>query len=416
MRIVHRSPDSITPYPGNPRCNDAAVDAVAASIKAFGFRQPIVVDADGVIIVGHTRWKAAKKIGLKKVPVHVATDLSPEQQRAYRIADNQTASLAEWDYDRLIAELTELGNGEFDLSLLGFGEKELAQLLHSGLADGLTDPDAVPETPDEAVTQPGDLYILGDHRLLCGDSTLPEAIARVAADAERRMCFPDPPWNVAIGGDGNPRHRQRKGLENDDLSDADYTAFLSAFIRNLRGAVTGDVYCVLGAAQWPTLDACLRAEGYHWSATVIWVKDIFVLGRSKYHRRYEPIWYGWHGSGKSSFAGDRKQDDVWEFARPRRSEEHPTMKPVELVARAIENSSQAGDLVFDPFVGSGTTIIACEQLGRGRRAVEIAPRYCDVVVRRWEEFTGRKAERAGKHKRTPASRKKAGVRKRPKKI
>jgi DNA modification methylase len=203
------------------------------------------------------------------------------------------------------------------------------------------------------------------------------------------MMFTDPPWNVAIGKDSNPRHRQREGLKNDDLSAADYRAFLDGFVKAVKPHISGDIYVVLGASEWPTLDLALRGNEFHWSATIIWVKDLFVLGRSKYHRRYEPIWYGW--GKKSSFCARRDLDDVWEIPRPRRSEEHPTMKPVELCVRAIENSGRKS--VVDPFVGSGTTIIAAQQLGRRCFAMEIDTHYCDVAITRWEKFTGEKAER-----------------------
>jgi DNA modification methylase len=198
---------------------------------------------------------------------------------------------------------------------------------------------------------------------------------------------------VAIGLDSNPRHRQRKGLKNDNLSPEQFQQFLNGFVGAVESHVSGDFYCVLGASEWPTLDSTLRSRGFHWSATIIWAKDIFVLGRSKYHRRYEPIWYGWREKGKSSFIGRRDVDDVWEIPRPKRSEEHPTMKPVQLPLRAILNSSVPGDIVVDPFGGSGSTLIACEQTGRKAHLMELDPIYCDVIWQRWETFSGRKAER-----------------------
>jgi site-specific DNA-methyltransferase (adenine-specific) len=393
MKIELRPIETITPYEQNPRINDAAVDAVAASLKEFGFRQPIVVDAESVIVVGHTRYKGALKLRLSHVPVHVATDLTPAQAKAYRIADNQTASIAEWDKVLLPLELAGLQEMNFDLSLLGFGEADLAELMGTTGNAGLVDPDEVPEPPEEPVTKPGDAWHLGDHRLMCGDATSPTDVARLMDSTVARMCFTDPPWNVAIGSDANPRHRQRPGLKNDDLSAADFRAMLDGFAQALRPHLAGDLYCVLGASEWPTLDLALRGAGYHWSATVIWVKDQFVLGRSKYHRRYEPIWYGWHEQGKSSFGDRRDLDDVWEIPRPKRSELHPTCKPVELVARAIANSSVPGDAVIDCFGGSGTTLIAAEQTGRTAHLMELGPLYCDVIVSRWEQFSGKTAER-----------------------
>ncbi len=384
---------NVKPYDQNPRVNDSAVDAVVASIKEFGWRQPIVVDGEGVIIVGHTRHKAALKMELTEVPVHVATELSPAQVKAYRIADNQSANIAEWNIDLLGLELAGLKEMEFDLGLLGFDADELADLMGTQINPGLTDPIEVPEVPEQAITQPGDLWLLDDHRLLCGDSTNPAHVARLMDGNIAAMAFSDPPWNVSIGQDNCPRHRQRAGLKNDDLSAEDFRSFLGGFARNLKPHVSGDVYCVLGASEWPTLDLTLRDAGYHWSATIIWVKDAFVLGRSKLHRRYEPIWYGWHKDGKSSFCDRRDLDDVWEIPRPRRSEEHPTMKPVELMLRAITYSSKRGQVVVDLFGGSGSTLIAAEQCGRKAYLMELEPNYCDVIKTRWEQHTGKKAQR-----------------------
>jgi DNA modification methylase len=209
------------------------------------------------------------------------------------------------------------------------------------------------------------------------------------AGSKAQMMFTDPPWNVGIGQDSNPRHRQRKGLVNDSLPPDEFQSFLDGFVDAVMPHVTGDIYCVLGASEWPRLDATLRSHGLHWSATVIWVKDTFVLGRSKYHRRYEPIWYGWQDKGSSSFCEQRDLDDVWEIPRPKRSELHPTTKPVALVARALANSSHRSQVVADPFLGSGTTLIAAEQTGRVCYGLEIDPAYCDVVCARWSALTGR---------------------------
>jgi DNA modification methylase len=393
MKIELWPIDRPKPYPGNPRDNDAAVEVVARSLRAYGFRQPVVVDRDEVVIVGHTRLKAARKLGLTQVPVHVAADLTPEQVRAYRLADNASAEHAAWDYDLLPIEISELQAANYDLGLLGFGEAELARLLHGVVNDGLTDPDDVPEPPEEPLTRPGDLWVLGGHRVLCGDATKGADVQRLMEGKKAAMLFSDPPWNVAIGRDSNPKHRQRRGLANDDLPPEQFAAFLDGFVAAARPHVAGDWYVVLGASGWPRLDAALRAQGFHWSATIVWAKDTFVLGRSHYHRRYEPVWFGWHGKGKSSFNGRRDLDDVWDIPRPKRSDEHPTMKPVELVRRAVDASSPAGGVVLDPFGGSGTTLIACEQTGRQARLVEIDPLYCDVIVRRFEAFTGKTAER-----------------------
>jgi DNA modification methylase len=391
MKIETWPIDKLVPYARNPRQNASAVDAVAASIREFGWRVPLVVAPDGTIVCGHTRLLAARKLGMTEVPVHIASELTEAQLKAFRIFDNKSHELASWDDTLLPLELRDLEALGIDLSTLAFPEDELKRLLAPAANAGLCDPDEVPAPPSEPIMQRGDVWTLGEHRLICGDSTDVRDVQRLMANEQATMVFSDPPWNVAIGKDSNPRHRQRRGLVNDDLTGEQFEDFLSAFVLAMKPVVTGDIYIVLGAAEWPTLDRVLRGHGFHWSASIIWVKDVFVLGRSKYHRRYEPIWYGWSADGKSSYCGGRDQDDVWEIPRPRVSEEHPTMKPVALVAKAIGNSSKRGDLVYEPFCGSGSTLIACEQLGRRCRAIEIDPTYCDVVVKRWEQFSGQKA-------------------------
>ena len=235
-------------------------------------------------------------------------------------------------------------------------------------------------------TERGQIWEIGKHRLMCGDATSLEEVSLLMKGTKAEMCFTDPPWNVAIGGDNNPRHRQREGLQNDSMPQTDFAFFLAAAAQTIAQFTGGDVYCVMGCEQWPTIDAALRAVDLHWSATIIWVKDLFVLGRSKYHRRYEPIWYGWPSAGNSSFDGGRDLDDVWEIARPRTSEEHPTMKPVELYKRAIANSSAHKALVFDPFAGSGTIFVAAEQTGRVANGCEIDPKYVAVALERMSDM------------------------------
>jgi len=384
--------DRPQPYEKNPRiAPDVAIAKVARSLKEFGWRQPIVVDSEGLILVGHTRLLAAKKLGLEHVPVHVAAGLTPAQAKAYRLADNRSAQETSWEYELLNLELDELAGLDYDLSLTGFDSDELAGLRIPKGRGEAEEVDPV-EPPAEPTSKLGDLWLLGRHRLLCGDSTDATAMDRLMASQRGTAAFTDPPWNVAIGQDSNPRHRQRAGLENDDLSPEDFAKFLGDFARNLERHLDGDLYCVLGASEWPTLDLALRGAGFHWSATIIWVKDVFVLGRSKYHRRYEPLWYGWPDKGTSSFGERRDLDDVWEIPRPKVSAEHPTMKPIELVSRAITNSSRHGDLIVDPFGGSGTTLLAAEQLGRRCNMMELDPGYCDVIVERYRLLTGQEAE------------------------
>lgn len=357
------------------------LDAIRRSLDVFGQQKPIVVDAKGIIVAGNGTLEAARGLGWTHIDA-VRSDLAGPQRTAYAIADNRTAELAEWEETELVAHLEELtAVDDFEETVTGFDEREIGRMLQGEIVE-----DEVPQIPETPITRPGDLWLLGEHRLLCGDATKADDVLGLLAQRKATMCFTDPPWNVGIGQDSNPRHRQREGLANDNLSEADFTCFLKAFAHHL-GMVVGDVYCVLGASQWPALDHALRATGLHWSATIVWIKQTFVLGRSKYHRRYEPIWYGWRNA--SSYCGDRSEDDVWNIDRPFRSEVHPTMKPVALVARAIANSSHKKDIIYDPFLGSGTTLIAAEQLGRRCYGIEIEPKYVDVACRRWANLTGK---------------------------
>jgi DNA modification methylase len=387
-------------YEANPRViSEAAIEKVALSIGEYGWRQPIVVDEAGVIIAGHTRLRAAKKLGRETVPVHVATGLTAAQVRGLRLMDNRSAEESGWDDSLLVAELDELLALDFDLVYAGF-EEDLDEVLGSGdplglAGHGADDGDELPAVEAFPVSRAGDLWVCGPHRVLCGNATVADDVAMLLGSETAAMCLTDPPFNVAIGKDSNPKHRQRRGLVNDDLPETDFAAFLERLAQLLAERVAGDVYCFMGASEWPALDGAMRAAGLHRSATIIWVKDAFVLGRSKYHRRYEPIWYGWRASATSSYCAGRDQDDVWEFARPRRSEEHPTMKPVALVRRAIGNSSAEGDLVFDPFLGSGTTLVACDHTNRACRGIDIDPAYVDVAVRRWQQLSGEHARLHG---------------------
>lgn len=374
--------ESLTPDPENARKhNQKNLDAIVGSLRAFGQRRPLVVHGD-VVIAGNGTLEAAKSLGWTHVSVtRTPADWTFEQARAYALADNRTAELAAWDEKILADQLVELDAVGWDLAEIGF--EPLSPPIDP---EPLEELDATP--PEEPTSKLGDLWLLGQHRVICGDSTQLSTYERLMAGAIAQMMFTDPPWNVAIGKDSNPRHRQREGLHNDDLSPEEFAAFLRSFAESAIRYVEGDVYCVLGASEWPTLDTTLRSAGLHWSATVIWVKDTFVLGRSKYHRRYEPIWYGWRKDGKSSFQGRRDLDDVWEVTRPKRSEEHPTMKPVALVVRAIENSSQSGGIVLEPFGGSGSTLLAAESTRRRCYAIELEPAYVDVICRRYQQATG----------------------------
>jgi DNA modification methylase len=391
MVVEERPIGSIKPYENNPRLNEAGVDAVAASIKAFGVRQPLVVDEQDVIIVGHTRYKAAQKLGLATVPVHVARGLTPEQARAYRIADNQTATLSQWDDDKLPLELIALQQADFDLSLTGFSAEELERLLAPTPGEGLCDPDEVPEPPVEPVTRPGDLWQLGRHRLLCGDATRSEDLARLMDGKVADLLLTDPPYNVAYEG----KTAEALTIANDQMDPAAYRKFLGAALfaagRHLKPG--GSFY--LWHADTAGLDvrsACADA-GLSVRQCLVWVKSVLVPGRQDYQWKHEPCLYGWAEGAAHTWLSDRSQTTVLEFDKPARSADHPTMKPVELFAYLMGNSCKPGGMVLDPFAGSGTALVAAEQTGRTAYLLELDPRYCDVIVRRYETYSGGQAKR-----------------------
>lgn len=394
MNVTMMPIEQVVPYARNPRKNEAAVAKVAASIREFGFRQPIVVDADRVVIVGHTRLLAARTLGLTEVPIHVAENLTPAQVRAYRLADNRTAQEAEWDMDLLALELQELDGANFDLALTGFGEEEILELLNGDGEDGIlpsTDEDEAPEPPEDPVTVPGELITLGRHRLLCGDSTRLEDMEALMAGEAADLIWTDPPYNVAYEG----KTKDALTIENDAMDDGAFRRFLEdAFLA--MASVTrpgGAIYVAHADTEGHNFRGALREAGWLLKQCLVWVKNSMVLGRQDYHWRHEPILYGWKPGAAHRWFADRSQTTVLEYDRPTRSTDHPTMKPVELVAYCLANSSGNGDVVLDPFGGSGTTLIACEKLGRKARLMELDPRYCDVIIRRWEEATGRKAVR-----------------------
>jgi DNA modification methylase len=389
---------TLAPMAGNPRNNERAVPKVAESIRRFGWTNPILARReDRVVVAGHTRLLAAAKLGLDKVPV-IWLDLDPVNAKLYSLADNKLNEVAEWDVGPLADMLRGLQEEDGvqleDLALAGFDSKELDRLLDATkvTAAGMTDPDDMPAPVPEPYVQKGDLYQLGEHFILCGDSTAAADIDRVMQGELAHAIWTDPPWNVNYGGNGDERKGTRT-IANDNLGD-DFLQFLAlVFAEAKRVSKPGAmVYVAMAGSEWGSLMQVLTQLEYRWSSTIIWAKDRFVLCRSDYHRQYEPIWYGWtEAATRLHPLDDRKQSDVWEVPRPQKSEEHPTMKPVELVTRALYNSSSRGDLVFEPFSGSGTTLIACEQTGRRCRAIELEPAYVQVAITRWENFTGRKA-------------------------
>ncbi len=415
MQIEMRPISSIKPYENNPRLNDAAVDAVAASIREFGWQQPLVVDADSVIIVGHTRYKAALKLGLELVPVHVATGLTPAQIKAYRIADNQTARLSEWDFDRLPLELAGLQEMNFDLNLTGFSADELLRLLEPDGKAGQTDPDAIPEPPDEATTQPGDLWLLGKHRLLCGDSSKAEDVDRLLDGAPIHLVNTDPPYNVKVEPRSNNaiaaglssfertgtattkklRARDRP-LANDYVSDEEFDRLLQAWFGNMaRVLQPGRAFYVWGGySNLGNYPPHLKANGLYFSQGIVWDKQHPVLTRKDFMGCFEIGYYGWKEGAAHQFFGPNNAPDLWQIKKVNpQNMSHLTEKPVELASRALLFSSRVGENVLDLFGGSGSTLIAAEQTDRRAFLMEIDPLYADLIVQRFENFTGQKAER-----------------------
>ncbi|MBI4905580.1 MAG: site-specific DNA-methyltransferase [Acidobacteria bacterium] len=392
LQVEQWAVERLIPYARNARTHsEEQVMQIAASIAEFGFVNPILVGPDNVIIAGHARVLAARKLTLTEVPVIVLGHLSETQRRALVIADNRLALSAGWDEDMLRVELDALREDEFDLDLLGFTGDELEDLLQDAdsAEPGLTDEDAVPEAPEAAVTVPGDVWILGDHRILCGDATSMDAVQTVLAGGLADMTFCDPPYNVDYEG----KTAKKLKIGNDALGGRFYE-FLRESCANVLAVTKGAVYICMSSSELHTLYQAFTDAGGHWSTFVIWAKHHFTLGRSDYQRQYEPILYGWRKGTDHFWCGARDQGDIWFIKRPASSQEHPTMKPVELVERAIRNNSKTRDTILDVFGGSGTTLIACEKSRRQARLIEVEPKYCDVAITRWEKFSGGTARHA----------------------
>ncbi len=386
----------LVPYARNARTHsDAQVAQIAASIAEFGFTNPILAGSDGVIVAGHGRLAAAQKLGLGVVPVVVLDHLTPTQRRALVIADNRIAENAGWDEELLRVELEGLQDEGFDLDLTGFDADALAELLAGDepVNEGQTDEDAVPEVGETPISRPGDVWQLGPHRLLCGDATVAASYEMLLGNEAVDMVFTDPPYNVNYANSAKDKLRGKdRAILNDNLGDGFYDFLLAALtpmIAHCRGAI----YVAMSSSELDTLQSAFRAAGGHWSTFIIWAKNTFTLGRADYQRQYEPILYGWPEGGERHWCGDRDQGDVWQIKKPQKNDLHPTMKPVELVERALRNSSRPGSVVLDPFGGSGTTLIAAEKSGRVARLIELDPKYADVIVRRWQDWSGKQATR-----------------------
>jgi DNA modification methylase len=411
------SVETLIPYAKNARTHsDEQVAQIAGSIKEFGFNNPVLVDKDNSIIAGHGRLMAARKLGMDKVPVVQLGHMTEAQRKAYVLADNKLALNAGWDSVMLSAELKELEELGFDLDIIGFDTKEIDKLLAPETTEGLVDEDQLPLTPTEPKTKLGDIYILGAHRLMCGDSTSIDDVEKLMEGKKCDMVWTDPPYNVAIQGAAGK-------IMNDDMSDASFKDFLSSvyscyYLTMKDGAV---IYVAHADTERVNFTQTFKDSGLKLSQVLIWVKQAGTLSRQDFNWQHEPILYGWKEGAGHYFCGDFTRttvidDDIdikklnkkelealvnsmrtelkttaLRENRPSKSDLHPTMKPVNLVQRMIEWSSTAGEVVLDLFGGSGSTMIACEKTGRKARLMELDPKYCDVIVKRWEDFTGKKA-------------------------
>lgn len=393
--IERRKVSQLIPYARNARTHsDAQVAQIAASIREWGWTNPVLIDAEGGLIAGHGRVLAARKLGIEDIPCMIATGWSDAQKRAYILADNQLALNAGWDTEMLKVEIGELGIEGFDLGLIGFGEDFLAGLMNTG-TEGLTDPDDVPEPPAEPVTVLGDVYVLGKHRLVCGDSTSATDVAKALNGVAPHLMVTDPPYGVEYDADFRNGIKRADGsivtaravgkVMNDDRADW----------REAWALFPGDVaYVWCASLHIHTVAESLIDSGFDLRASIIWAKNQMAIGRGDYHWQHEPCWYAVRKGRKGHYNGDRKQTTIWNIDKPRKSETgHSTQKPVECMKRPIVNNSSPGQAIYDPFLGSGTTLIACEMEGRACHGLELNPAYCDVIVKRWEDFTGKKAER-----------------------
>ena len=389
MQIKEVAVDKLIPYAKNSRTHSPEqVGQIAASIKEFGFRNPILVD-NLTLIAGHGRLLAAQKLGLDKVPTIDCSDMTESQKKAYIIADNKLALNAGWDTAMLTIEMQELQEEGFDLELLGFDDKELNALLEPEVVQGLTDEDAVPETPNEATTKLGDIYILGKHRLMCGDSTSITDMEKLVNGQPVDMCLTDPPYNVAYEGGT----KEKLTIQNDSMEDGQFRQFLrDAFVAADTVMKAGAVFYIWHAdSEGYNFRGACHDTGWKVRQCLIWKKSSLVMGRQDYHWIHEPCLYGWKEGASHLWSADRKQTTILEFNKPTRNGEHPTMKPVELFEYQMLNNTKGGDIILDSFGGSGTTMIAAEKHGRYARIMELDPKYCDVIVKRWEDFTGEKA-------------------------
>lgn len=381
MNIIEKPINEVIPYEKNPRINDNAVPAVMRSIEEFGFKVPIVIDKNGTIVTGHTRLKAAKKLGMKTVPCIVADDLTPEQIKAFRLADNKVAEAAEWDMELLNKELD--GIVDIDMSDFNFGD----------ITDSPSSEDVVEdngeniELPSEPKTRLGDIWMIGRHKLMCGDATSEDVLKRLVGGGDKvDMYLTDPPYNVAYEG----KTEDKLTIQNDSMEDSAFYQFLvDSFVAADSVMNEGAAFYIWHAdSEGYNFRGACRAVEWELRECLIWNKNTMVLGRQDYQWKHEPCLYGWKGGAAHNWYSDRKQTTVIDMNKPNRNAEHPTMKPVQLFAYLMGNSSKPGDIILDSFCGSGTTLIACEQMSRTARVLELDPKYCDVIVERYINLVG----------------------------
>jgi len=390
IQIKEKLVSELIPYVKNSRTHsDEQVAQIAASIKEFGWTNPILIDGENGIIAGHGRLMAARKLGHTKVPTIELKDLTETQKKAYIIADNRLALNAGWDNEMLKLEFDELAELGFDLELTGFSLDEIEALNPVELNEGLTDEDEAPPLPPEPKTKPGDIYVMGKHRLMCGDSTSIEHLERLCDGQAVDMWLTDPPYNVAYEG----KTKDSLTIKNDSMGDDQFRQFLrDAYVAADAVMKSGAVFYIWHAdSEGYNFRGAAQDAGWKVRQCLIWKKSSMVMGRQDYHWKHEPCLYGWKEGSGHLWAADRKQTTILEFEKPSRNGEHPTMKPVALFEYQMLNNTKGGDIVLDSFGGSGTTLIAAEKNGRVARLMELDPKYCDVIVKRWENFTGKKA-------------------------
>lgn len=386
MELKYINISEIKPYENNPRNNDEASKKVAESIKEFGFKVPIIVDKNNVIIAGHTRYKAAKYLKIESIPVIKAEDLTPEQVKAFRIMDNKSSELASWDYEALLKEMESLKLENYDIEFTGFELEEVESLFDEYNPKEIQEDESFNieeelQSIEEPITKKGDVWLLRNHRLLCGDSTLEADVLKLMDGHKARMVFTDPPYNVNYEGGTE----EKLTIQNDNMSDSEFYNFLLSVFKNYYNLMEegAAIYVCHADSEGENFRKAYREAGLKLAECIIWVKDKFVMGRQDYHWRHEPILYGWKEGKAHYFVDDRTQDTVWEIPKPKRNAEHPTMKPIPLCARAIKNSSKPKDLVVDLFGGSGSTLMAAQETERICYTMELDEKYCDVIVSRY---------------------------------